>query len=103
MIANKEKLISFLNTKKLTVEEFAALLDIEKSEAEKLISGERVGYDTARKFIFFFKGEVAQHYIDWEATGVKNPLADDMEKSAEEKSEQYEKEDQDNFSEEKAA
>ena len=74
MVANKEKLRSFLETKKLTDQDFAQLLGVEKSEADKLLAGERVGYDTARKFIYFFKGEVAQHYIDGDATGIENPL-----------------------------
>lgn len=74
MVANKEKLRSFLETKKLTDQDFAQLLGVEQSEADKLLAGERVGYDTAKKFIYFFKGEVAQHYIDWDSTGVENPL-----------------------------
>lgn len=77
MVANKEKILSFLKAKNLTVKDFSALLGVDESEANKLLSGERVGYDTARKFIYFFKGEVAQHYIDWESTGVRNPLTDD--------------------------
>ncbi len=77
MIVNKEKLRSFLKAKKLSDKDFAALLNIEQSEADKLLNGERVGQDTAHKFICFFKAELAQHYIDWKATGVKNPLAED--------------------------
>ena len=79
MIANKEKLRSFLDAKKWEVQDFANLLGVDKSEADKLLNGERVGYDTARKFIYFFKAELAQHYIDWRATGVKNPLVADNE------------------------
>lgn len=79
MIANKEKLRSFLKAKKLSEKDFAELLNIEQSEADKLLNGERVGKDTAHNFIYFFKAELAQHYIDWEATGVKNPLAENEE------------------------
>ena len=61
MIANKEKLRSFLDAKKWEVQDFANLLGVDKSEADKLLNGERVGYDTARKFIYFFKAELAQH------------------------------------------
>jgi hypothetical protein len=38
-----------------------------------------VGKETAHNFIYFFKAELAQHYIDWQATGVKNPLAENNE------------------------
>lgn len=79
MIANKEKLRSFLKAKKLSEKDFAALLNIEQNEADKLLNGERVGKETAHNFIYFFKAELAQHYIDWQATGVKNPLAEDNE------------------------
>lgn len=79
MIANKEKLRSFLEAKKWEMQDFANLIGVDKSETDKLLNGERVGYDTARKFIYFFKAELAQHYIDWQATGVKNPLAEDNE------------------------
>lgn len=74
MVANKEKLQSFLRAKKMTSEDFAQLLDVDQIEVDKLLAGERVGYDTAKKFIYFFKGEVAQHYIDWDGMGIENPL-----------------------------
>lgn len=74
MVANKEKLQSFLKAKKLTSEDFAQLLDVDRCEVDKLLAGERVGYDTAKKFIYFFRGEVAQHYINWDVMGIENPL-----------------------------
>lgn len=77
MIANKEKLRLFLDAKNLSEQDLANLLDVDKEEVDKLLNGERVGYDTARKFIYFFKGELAQHYINWEATGAANPLSAD--------------------------
>ena len=79
MIANKEKLRSFLKAKKLSEKDFAALLNIEQNETDKLLNGESVGKETAHNFIYFFKAELAQHYIDWQATGVKNPLAENNE------------------------
>ena len=51
-------------------------MNVEQSEANKLLAGERVGYDTARKFVYYFRGVIAQHYIDWEATEAVNPLAE---------------------------
>lgn len=77
MIANKEKLRSFLQAKKLSEQDFAELLDVDITEVNKLLSGEAVGLDTARKFIRFFKAELAQHYIDWETMKIKNPLQED--------------------------
>ena len=42
---------------------------------------ERFGYDTARKFVYYFRGVIAQHYIDWDATEAENPLAEETEDS----------------------
>ena len=53
MLVRKEKLKRFLETKNLSKEKFAAILDVETTEAE-----------------------VAQHYIDWKAMNIENPLED---------------------------
>ncbi|MDD6995908.1 MAG: hypothetical protein SPH68_06195 [Candidatus Borkfalkiaceae bacterium] len=50
MIANKEKLRSYLESEKLTAQDFARRLGVEQSEADKLLTGERVGYDNAHEF-----------------------------------------------------
>ena len=76
MLVKKEKLAHFLEVKNLTKEKFAAILDVEVSEVEKMLNGEPVGLYTSRRFIHFFKAEVAQHYIDWETMNIKNPLED---------------------------
>ena len=81
MVASKEKLRSYLEAEHLTEQEFAMCLGVEQSEADKLLAGERVGYDTAKKFIYYFNGVVAQHYIDWDATKKENPLAEESEDS----------------------
>lgn len=60
MVANKEKLRSYLESENLTAQDFARRLGVEQSEADKLLSGERVGYDTARKFIYYFNGVIAR-------------------------------------------
>ena len=80
MVANKEKLRSYLESENLTAQDFARRLRVEQSEADKLLA-ERVGYDTARKFVYYFRGVIAQHYIDWEATEAENPLAEESEDS----------------------
>lgn len=74
MLVKKEKLAHFLEVKNLSKEKFAAILDVEVSEVEKMLNGEIVGLHTSRRFIRFFKAEVAQHYIDWETMNIKNPL-----------------------------
>lgn len=79
MIVKKEKLQSYLDERKLTRAEFANKLKVGVTEVDKMLSGEPVGYDTARKFIYYLKAERAQHLVDWEAIGVKNPLTEESE------------------------
>lgn len=79
MIVKKEKLQAYLDERNLTRAEFAKRLGVEVSEVDKMLSGEPVDYDTARKFIYYLKANSAQHYVDWQATGVKNPLAENNE------------------------
>ena len=81
MVANKEKLRLYLEAEHLTDQEFAMRLGVEQNEADKLLAGERVGYDTARKFIYYFNGVIAQHYIDWDATKKENPLSEESDDS----------------------
>ena len=76
MLVRKEKLKRFLETKNLSKEKFAAILDVETTEVDKMLNGEPVGLYTSRRFIRFFKAEVAQHYIDWKAMNIENPLED---------------------------
>ena len=83
MVANKEKLQEYLEEENLSEKDFARRLRISQSEANKLLSGERVGYDTAKKFIYYFQGVIAQHYIDWESTEAENPLTEDYEENRE--------------------
>lgn len=76
MLVRKEKLKRFLETKNLSKEKFAAILDVETTEVDKMLNGEPVGLHTSRRFIRFFKAEVAQHYIGWKAMNIENPLED---------------------------
>ena len=93
MVANKEKLRFYLESENLTSQDFARRLNVEQSEADKLLAGERVGYDTARKFVYYFRGVIAQHYIDWDATEAENPLAEETEDSYTEEESETEGED----------
>lgn len=77
MIVKKEKLQSYLDERNLTRAEFAKRLGVEVSEVDKMLSGEPVGYETAKRFIYYMKAHRAQHLIDWKAIGIENPLASD--------------------------
>lgn len=76
MIVRKEKLQAYLDKQQLIRADFAKKLGVEISEVDKMLSGEPVGYDTAKKFIYYMKASRAQHFVDWEATGVENPLSE---------------------------
>lgn len=77
MIVKQDKLKHFLEAKNITNSDFARKLDVEESEVDKMLIGMPVGIYTARKFIRFFKAEIAQRYIDWERMNIKNPLEED--------------------------
>lgn len=79
MIVKAEKLAQFLAAKDMSNSAFAKKLGVEESEVDKMLSGENVGLDTSRKFIRFFKAEIAQRYIDWETMQIRNPLQEDEE------------------------
>lgn len=74
MIVKGKKLSKLLQERKITREAFADKLGVEVSEVDKMLSGEAVGYETARKFVYFLTANCAQNYIDWQAMGKKNPL-----------------------------
>ena len=77
MIVKKEKLQAYLDERKLTRADFAKKLGVDVSEVDKMLSGEPVGYETAKRFIYYLKAHRAQHLVDWKAIGVANPLAED--------------------------
>lgn len=79
MIVKKEKLQAYLDEHKLTRAEFARRLGVEVAEVDKMLAGEPVEYPTAKRFIYYMKAHRAQHYVDWKAIGVENPLAEDNE------------------------
>lgn len=87
MIVKKEKLQTYLDKRGFTRTAFAAQLGVDITEVDKMLSGEAVGYDTAKKFICHMKADRAQHYIDWSAIGADNPLEKDAEDSYENKTE----------------
>lgn len=74
MIVKGKKLSKLLQERKLTRQAFADKLGVDVGEVDKMLSGEAVGYETARKFVYFLTANCAQYYIDWQAMGKKNPL-----------------------------
>lgn len=68
----------YLGKKKLSVEELADDMETSVAELEKLLNGEAVDVKAATLFIFYFGADEAQKFIDWEAIGKKNPLANEI-------------------------
>lgn len=93
------KLWEYLKQKELSVEDFAKKLHLSTDEVEKMLRGEAVGINTARKFINGLSAELAQDLIDWEAIGVSNPLAEDENRQEEDDSlfDDFEDDDFDDF------
>ncbi|MBS5023012.1 MAG: hypothetical protein KH054_07620 [Firmicutes bacterium] len=51
-------------------------MGINAAEVEKLLNGETVDENTARRFIYYFGADNAAKFIDWAAIGKENPLAE---------------------------
>lgn len=79
MIVKARKLQALLDKRGLTRRAFAEKLGVDVDEVGKMLLGEAVGYDTARKFVYYLKADRAQRLIDWDKLGVDNPLAKDYE------------------------
>lgn len=74
MIVKGKKLSKLLQERKLTRQAFADKLGVDVNEVDKMLAGVAVGYETARKFVYFLTANCAQFYIDWQTMGKKNPL-----------------------------
>ena len=70
-------LAAYLESKGMTGAAFAREIGVDPAEVEKMLNGEPVDEPTARKFIFHLGADDAQHFIDWDAIGKVNPLAND--------------------------
>lgn len=77
MIIKGQKLQALLDKRGMTHEDFAIKLGVDESEVAKMFKGEEISYETARKFVYYFKAGRAQHLIDWNKLGIKNSLAKD--------------------------
>ena len=70
-----EKLKAFMKRQGWSAELLAGKLDVELAEVEKMLNGEYIDIDTARKFVKYFKVPLVLAYIDFAKTGVENPFA----------------------------
>jgi hypothetical protein len=68
--AKTERLMDYLDW---TPHQFAEAIDIDITEAYKLLGGEAVNYYTAKRFIDYFKAATAAALIDFAATGIEPP------------------------------
>jgi len=75
-----KKLRAYLIRKKMSNEELARAMGVSVAEIDKMLDGEAVGINTARKFIRYFSADEAQALIDWDAIGKVNPLACEADK-----------------------
>jgi transcriptional regulator with XRE-family HTH domain len=80
MKVRTEKLREFLKDNSMTTADLAREMGVSVSEIEKMLDGQTVGINTARKFIRYFTAGEAQRLIDWDAIGKKNPLAGEADK-----------------------
>lgn len=78
MKIKKQLLQNFLNNKNMSADDLAQEMEINVIEIKKLLCGEQVDERTAFSFIKYFGADEAQHFIDWEAIGKKNPLQDEV-------------------------
>ncbi len=76
MYIYEDRLKKFLANQGWSAQRFADELGVELSEVEKMLKGEYIGVDTARKFIMYFKIPLVLAYIDFDKTGVENPFAE---------------------------
>lgn len=70
-----ELLQNYLDEHELTAAMLARNMGVNAVEVEKLLNGETVNEETARRFIYYFGADNAAEYIDWAAIGKENPLA----------------------------
>lgn len=77
MIVKADKLQALLEKRGITRKDFADKLGVDVSEVDKMLRGENLEYETARRFVYFFKANRAQHLIDWDKLGIENPLEQD--------------------------
>ena len=76
MKIKKELLQAFMQKYELSAAILAREMGVTVAEVEKLLNGETVNEETARRFIYYFGADEAVKMIDWAAIGKQNPFTD---------------------------
>ena len=76
MKIKKELLQAFMQKYELSAAILAREMGVTVAEVEKLLNGETVNEETARRFIYYFGADEAVKMIDWAAIGKENPFTD---------------------------
>lgn len=76
MKIKKELLQAFMDKHGITAAILAREMGVAVAEVEKLLNGETVGEETARRFVYYFGADEAVKMIDWAAIGKENPLSE---------------------------
>ena len=76
MIVKKELLQAFLEKYSISAKILAQEMCVSQAEIEKLLNGETVSEETARRFVYYFGADESAKMIDWSAMGKENPFAE---------------------------
>ena len=76
MKVKTELLQAFMQKYELSAAILAREMGVAVGEVEKLLNGETVNEETARRFIYYFGADEAVKMIDWAAIGKQNPFTD---------------------------
>ena len=76
MKVKKELLQAFLDKFSISAKILAQEMGVNQAEIEKLLNGETVGEETARRFVYYFGADVAVKMIDWSGMGKENPFTE---------------------------
>lgn len=76
MKIKKELLQAFLDKYSISTAILAQEMNVNQAEIEKLLNGEKVGEETARRFVYYFGADEAAKMIDWAAIGKENPFTE---------------------------
>lgn len=76
MIVKKELLQAFLDKYSISAKILAQEMCISQAEIEKLLNGETVSEETARRFVYYFGADESAKMIDWSAMGKENPFTE---------------------------
>lgn len=76
MKIKKELLQAFMDKHGITAVILTREMGVAVAEVEKLLNGETVNEETARRFVYYFGADEAVKMIDWAAIGKANPLSE---------------------------